>query len=96
LQSRIEGSTLVTRRSWRAAIYDAWGHCCAYCDAPAQSLDHVIPRSQGGPTTQSNLVACCLACNRRKGDQGAVAWWRQQPSWSPDREQRLLDWITPG
>jgi 5-methylcytosine-specific restriction endonuclease McrA len=30
-------------------------------------VDHVIPVCQGGGTTWQNLVACCLACNQRKG-----------------------------
>ena len=31
------------------------------------SLDHVVPRSQGGGTSWENLVCCCLKCNVRKG-----------------------------
>ena len=33
------------------------------------TLDHVIPRSQGGKSTWENLVACCHPCNNRKGDR---------------------------
>ncbi len=33
------------------------------------TLDHVIPRSRGGNSTWENLVACCHACNRRKGNR---------------------------
>jgi len=46
-------------------------HKCQYCgrSEPAHklSLDHVIPRSHGGPTTWENIVCCCLRCNSRKG-----------------------------
>ncbi|TWU31527.1 HNH endonuclease [Novipirellula artificiosorum] len=46
-------------------------HTCQYCgrSEPANklSLDHVIPRSHGGPTTWENIVCCCLRCNSRKG-----------------------------
>ena len=46
---------------------------CQYCgDAfPAHDLtfDHVVPRSRGGNSTWENLVACCHACNRRKGNR---------------------------
>lgn len=31
------------------------------------SLDHVVPRSQGGASTWENLVCCCVRCNARKG-----------------------------
>src|SRR3979411_143193 len=46
---------------------------CQYCSTALSSgeltLDHVIPRSRGGLSTWENLVACCHACNRRKGNQ---------------------------
>lgn len=46
-------------------------HCCQYCGnrfgTSALSLDHVIPRSRGGPTNWENIVAACLRCNVRKG-----------------------------
>lgn len=44
---------------------------CQYCGKrfPTSdlSLDHVIPRSQGGRTLWENLVCCCLKCNVKKG-----------------------------
>src|ERR1035438_2920859 len=46
---------------------------CQYCGVvlPASelTLDHVVPRSRGGNSTWENLVACCHACNRRKGNR---------------------------
>ena len=48
---------------------------CQYCGivlATAElTLDHVIPRSHGGKSTWENLVACCHACNNRKGNRKA-------------------------
>ena len=44
---------------------------CQYCAVeltPALStIDHVIPRSQGGVTSWQNVVVACHTCNRRKG-----------------------------
>jgi len=44
---------------------------CQYCDIELTSkeatLDHVIPRSQGGKTTWDNIVCACATCNRKKG-----------------------------
>ena len=31
------------------------------------SLDHVVPRSQGGQSTWENVVCACVECNVRKG-----------------------------
>jgi 5-methylcytosine-specific restriction endonuclease McrA len=31
------------------------------------SLDHVVPRSQGGQSTWENIVCACIDCNVRKG-----------------------------
>jgi 5-methylcytosine-specific restriction endonuclease McrA len=46
---------------------------CQYCQRTMASgeltLDHVIPRSRAGETAWENLVACCHACNNRKGSR---------------------------
>ena len=44
----------------------AMGMDRAYCGAPAENVDHVIPRSRGGPHTWDNVVAACRRCNSRK------------------------------
>lgn len=45
------------------------GFRCAYCQKPADTVDHVQPRSRGGANSWENLVACCLRCNNLKGDR---------------------------
>lgn len=46
---------------------------CQYCGreyrAEDLTIDHVVPRSQGGATTWENVVACCRRCNNRKADR---------------------------
>lgn len=39
---------------------------CAYCGAKCQHLDHIEPRSQGGPDGWDNLTAACAPCNHAK------------------------------
>ena len=40
---------------------------CQYCSRPAENLDHVVPKSQGGQHTWENVVASCRRCNSKKG-----------------------------
>ncbi|HEU0000316.1 MAG TPA: HNH endonuclease [Ktedonobacteraceae bacterium] len=44
---------------------------CQYCGKRSRelTLDHVIPRSRGGPGTWENLVASCKSCNGKKGSR---------------------------
>ncbi len=46
-------------------------HRCQYCGkryaSPRLSLDHVMPKSRGGPDTWENIVCACLSCNVGKG-----------------------------
>ena len=48
-------------------------YTCQFCAEAFSSseltLDHVLPRSQGGRSAWENLVACCYYCNNRKGDR---------------------------
>ena len=55
----------VTRR----AVFGRDDHTCQYCRGPAESIDHVIPRSRGGQNTWDNVVAACRRCNVRKGSK---------------------------
>ena len=43
--------------------------CGNKADLREFTLDHVIPRSQGGKTCWKNVVVACLGCNQRKRDR---------------------------
>ena len=55
----------------RRNIFARDRNVCQFCGKsfPTQelSLDHVLPRSQGGTSTWENLVCCCVKCNAKKG-----------------------------
>lgn len=47
---------------------------CVYCGDYASEVDHVVPRSLGGPSIRSNLVMCCMPCNRQKNNSLEFKW----------------------
>jgi 5-methylcytosine-specific restriction endonuclease McrA len=53
----------------RRAVFARDGHRCQYCNRTAENIDHVVPRSRGGPHAWENVVASCRSCNARKEDR---------------------------
>jgi 5-methylcytosine-specific restriction endonuclease McrA len=53
----------------RAGLMHRDRYRCAYCGGRAETIDHVVPRSRGGPHTWQNCVASCARCNHRKADK---------------------------
>ena len=61
----------------RKAVFARDAGRCVYCNAPATSLDHVVPRSRGGQHTWENVVSACGRCNHVKADRViAELGWR--------------------
>ena len=60
------------RKITRRAVFARDDWTCQYCGARSNlTVDHVVPRSKGGPSSWENIVASCAPCNRRKGDRCA-------------------------
>ncbi len=59
------------RKITRKAVLARDAYTCQYCGREASGLtvDHVIPRSRGGPSVWENIVAACAPCNRSKGNR---------------------------
>lgn len=55
----------------RRNIFARDRNLCQFCGrsfpTSELSLDHVVPRSQGGESSWTNLVCACTRCNARKG-----------------------------
>ena len=55
----------------RRNIFARDNNQCQYCGkrfpTSELSLDHVVPRSQGGGNSWENIVCACIDCNVRKG-----------------------------
>lgn len=54
----------------RRAVLARDGHTCQFthCNERATTIDHVHPRSKGGPHAWTNVVGACKKCNFRKAD----------------------------
>lgn len=60
----------------RSRCAEAQNHKCCYCGRPtieipnknnSATLEHVVPKSQGGPLTYENSVMACAKCNHKRG-----------------------------
>lgn len=80
-------------------------YTCQYCGVqPARdelTIDHVVPRSQGGVSSWENCVLACVACNKRKANrtpaQAHMHLHRKpvKPTWKPiyaDHTVRIASW----
>ena len=77
---------------------------CQYCGIKAPDVilhvDHIRPRSKGGPDDLINLVTCCVDCNLGKGprelsDDSAVVKQRSQSEDLQERREQvgmMIDW----
>jgi len=62
---------------------------CAYCGAPGDTIDHVLPLVRGGTNHEGNLVPACRRCNSSKSGKTIIEWRhgvslgkvRQAPDW---------------
>ena len=47
------------------------GGKCFYCDKKLElinaTIEHIVPRAEGGKNTESNICACCGAMNQALG-----------------------------
>ncbi len=77
----------------RRNIYKRDRNHCQYCGAKPPisdlTIDHVVPRSEGGRSTWENCVLACLPCNRRKANRtlrdSGIHLLRapKEPHWTP-------------
>ena len=77
----------------RRNIFKRDRYTCQYCGIQPRpdelTIDHVVPRSQGGGSTWENCVLACVTCNHRKADrtpeQASIRLRKipKRPSWNP-------------
>ena len=66
---------------------------CQYCadtfSHDELTIDHVVPRSNGGITTWENSVTACKSCNHKKGSK---LWKPLRMPYKPDYYQLVAKW----
>ncbi len=95
------GAVTFSRRN----VFKRDHYTCQYCGAQPGieelTIDHVLPRSQGGVSSWTNCVLACMACNKRKADrtpeQAGMKLRKQpnRPAWKPlyaDHTMRIASW----
>lgn len=82
----------------RRLVFERDGLVCHWCRVDvvrgyrdplpphAATIDHVIPKSEGGPDAIDNLVVCCNACNQRRSRHTA------SPPITDDELMQLMGW----
>jgi 5-methylcytosine-specific restriction endonuclease McrA len=68
----------------------------ALCDHRGDSVDHLLPRSRGGPNSWLNLVAACRSHNHSKADRSfeemhrRYGWSLRRDPFVPSRSEILV------
>ena len=77
-----------------------FGGKCPICGKPEGrskkakfDKDHIIPISKGGATVRNNIMPCCKRDNRARGNRDLFEWFREQPTWTQERENKINAWI---
>jgi 5-methylcytosine-specific restriction endonuclease McrA len=78
----------------RKTIYKRDNHTCQYCGCkPGDgelTIDHVIPKAQGGETSWTNCVLACIQCNSQKADRRPEGAFKNRKDWRGPSPMKLL------
>jgi hypothetical protein len=88
-------------------VREAARNRCGYCLSPQHlvmarlEIEHLIPRSRGGTSDESNLWLSCPICNRHKADKVSAidpATGREEPLFNPRAQQwsTHFEWTADG
>jgi 5-methylcytosine-specific restriction endonuclease McrA len=89
----IELTPKLAKKRFRESIYEEWGCKCAYCEEPATSLDHIVPRFKSGSSKRSNLIPACRRCNSGKASEPVESWYKQQDFFNQARMEKIKAWM---
>lgn len=94
--SAIGGLVNLPTETMSRSSLKTWNRCgpiCSYCgvtvDYETGTVDHIVPKSQGGKRKQSNLVIACIPCNDHKSDKNAEHWTTTS-KWLHERQRKVV------
>ncbi len=88
----VELTPKLAKRKYRESIYEAWNYCCGYCNKPANSLDHIIPKFHSGSSHRNNLIPACRSCNSNKASLKMEDWYRLQDFFTEEKLIKIQAW----
>ena len=82
------------KKQFKHIIRSSFGGLCAYCRAErATTVDHIIPKCSGGTSFKNNLLPCCVSCNRSKGSENWLDWYKRQEYYNEVVTEVIKEWI---
>lgn len=96
MKRRGESNVSYSHQEWKETVI-FFGGTCAYCGRTMHkgerlTRDHLEPISDGGVTTQENIIPACHSCNSSKGASEWREWYMKQPFFSQERMNRIFQW----
>jgi len=89
-------SSAEAKRIWRQKIKEEWDLKCAYCGSSNRlTIDHIVPRSNGGTDNTKNVVCACHDCNQDKGHTPWEEWYLSQEFFSMEQRDKIKNWMKP-
>jgi 5-methylcytosine-specific restriction endonuclease McrA len=88
----------LSKKHYKSVLREVFSNECIYCGEPHSTevpltIDHVVPKSNGGGNYLNNLVLCCTRCNQSKGSKMFKKWYRRHPAFEQWRLDKVTKWI---
>lgn len=94
-EKQTKSAWLFWRCRLRFEVFRRDGFQCVYCgrtvaDGVILTLEHIVPKSQGGDYSKDNLACACDECNTGKADYVLSKWelWDLKRVWRSMRPLR--------
>ena len=85
-----------TLEQWQECL-EFFDYKCAYSGEPINNsnvnVEHIIPISKGGTNNITNIVPALDTVNFSKNASDMLSWYKEQPYYSEERLNKILDWI---